>query len=96
MILHPNAQGDLRPGRVSRRGLLLRAGAASVAASLRHAQAAEPAVDHTIRIGPVSLDPLPSGSAGHFSSMLLSRKLVSYCPRPKHRSGLRSPVTREV
>jgi hypothetical protein len=59
MILHPNAQGDLRPGRVSRRGLLLRAGAASVAASLRHAQAAEPAVDHTIRIGPVSLELAP-------------------------------------
>jgi FtsP/CotA-like multicopper oxidase with cupredoxin domain len=37
----------------------LRAGAASVAASLRHAQAAEPAVDHTIRIGPVSLELAP-------------------------------------
>ena len=59
MILHPNAQGDPRPGRVSRRGLLLRAGAASVATSLRHAQAAEPAVDHTIRIAPVSLELAP-------------------------------------
>ena len=59
MILFANAQGDLRPGRVSRRGLLLGAGAASVAASLRRVQAAERAVDHTIRIGPVSLELAP-------------------------------------
>ena len=43
MILLANAQGDLRPGRVSRRGLLLGAGAASVAASLRRVQAARTA-----------------------------------------------------
>ena len=44
---------------MSRRGLLLGAGAASVAASLRRVQAAERAVDHTIRIGPVSLELAP-------------------------------------
>lgn len=46
-------------GRLSRRGLLLGAGAASITPRLRHALAAEPAVDHTIRIGPISLELAP-------------------------------------
>jgi FtsP/CotA-like multicopper oxidase with cupredoxin domain len=46
-------------GRLSRRRLLLGASAASVAVSLGHAHAAEPPVDHTIRIGPVSHDLAP-------------------------------------
>jgi FtsP/CotA-like multicopper oxidase with cupredoxin domain len=43
----------------SRRELLLGASAVIVAASLRDVQAAEPAVDHTIRIGSVSLELAP-------------------------------------
>jgi FtsP/CotA-like multicopper oxidase with cupredoxin domain len=46
-------------GRLSRRGLLLGAGAASITPRLRHALAAEPAVDHTIGIGPISLELAP-------------------------------------
>lgn len=60
MIVHPNEQGDLRARWFSRRECLLAAaGAAAVAASPRQAQAAEPTVDHTIRIGPVSLELAP-------------------------------------
>jgi FtsP/CotA-like multicopper oxidase with cupredoxin domain len=43
----------------NRRELLLGTGAAIIAASLRDVQAAEPAVDHTIRIGSVSLELAP-------------------------------------
>ncbi len=59
MIFHPNANGHLRPGCLSRRGLLLGAGAASIAASLKEVQAADQVVDYTIRIGPVSLELAP-------------------------------------
>jgi FtsP/CotA-like multicopper oxidase with cupredoxin domain len=43
----------------NRRELLLGTGAAIIAASLRDVQAAKPAVDHTIRIGSVSLELAP-------------------------------------
>ena len=59
MSLQPDFRGAFRSGRLSRRGLLWGAGAASIAGCLRHAQAAEPAIDHTIRIGSVSLELAP-------------------------------------
>src|SRR5271156_5838429 len=59
MSLQSSAHGSPCGGRLSRRGLLLGAGAASIAASSKHSRAEESAVDHTIRIGPVSLELAP-------------------------------------
>ena len=59
MIVKASIRDDFCPGRLSRRELVFGVGAASLAASMGHAQAAEPAVDYTIRIGPVSLELAP-------------------------------------
>jgi len=49
----------LSAARVSRRGLIVGAGAAGLAAAVRGAQAAPVAADHTIRIAPLSLEIAP-------------------------------------
>ena len=59
MIPKASIRDDICPGRLSRRELVFGAGAASLAASMGYAQAAEPAVDYTIRIGPVLLELAP-------------------------------------
>ena len=59
MIPKASIRDDICLGRLSRRELVFGAGAASLAASMGYAQAAEPAVDYTIRIGPVLLELAP-------------------------------------
>jgi len=59
MIVKASIRDDFCPGRLSRREFVFGAGAASLAASMGPARAAEPAIDYTIRIGPVSLELAP-------------------------------------
>jgi Multicopper oxidase len=58
-MVKASIRDEFCPDRLSRRELVFGAGAAGLAASMGHAQAAEPAVDYTIRIGLVSLELAP-------------------------------------